>query len=795
MMIKRLVLSLLCVLSLSANAQPIDTDPSEQLSDAYIRSALTFLTYAEALDSNEPQVLAAALLDEALRLNPGNAQAWAMRAELAQAAGDLEAYENALIAYLETGVDDDRARFNLIRHRLSTNNDTLDAQLHEVENLLNSDAGRSLSAPLRSRLASLACSFAGEMLDERARRRWAVEAARADPANLIAAQTMLDLVIELDGDEIRRGTAMVNIVRANPVDPAPRLALAGLLAEQGAYDRAAQQYKVASTRLSPEPLHISDYTRWAQCLAMSGQDVLLLQLLDELEAALNQAPEPPADPRLGTRADQPSQEPEQDKVALPLPLELIRLAVLRDSDDPDQAQVVFDRIAAQLRASAAEAEDTAQAHETKRNLALIAAIFGPDPHQAEQAADEAGDDAVALGWVTLRRGDPDRASQIFRAHADEKPLAACGLALATGTDDAGRARLLQQFIDSSSTGSLAALAAGRELQRIQKPAQPTTSGKSLLALMAKFPESFWLVDLERTPWINIRLKINPPRIKPLEPVNAEITLWNTSRFPLAVTENGPLHPNAVIMLNATTSGRQLPPSSPIVVDLGRRLSLKAGERVIVDTRLDYHQFGSLRAANPGTPLSFDARLILNPQITPFGTWQPSGIGAMTEVRDSLIESHSVTDQTIEAWLKDLEGDMVPEKIQAMHRIAGLHRGVKQTQLTVERIEQLTIALRKEWDAGSEVDQAWLTVNAVTLEDPETTYPDLLSRAMQSKSKLVWLALIVRHATEVDSDILKAAMGRQDMPDIARFAERQRRMLRDYDKYLEEQAKTDAGPSQ
>lgn len=779
-MIKRLVLSVLCVLTLSATADTVNTNANEQLSDAYMRSALSFLTYSEAVESDEPLVLAGALLDAAIELNPDNAQAWSMRAELAQSAGDQEVYEKSLVGYLETGIDDDRARFNLIRYRIASKN-TLDAQLREVERLLNSDAGRALSGPLRSRLGSFATSLATELVDEKARRTWAVQAARDDPANVEAAENMLRLVIELGGDALRRGTATVNVIRADPLSPAPRLALAELLSQQGAFDRAAQQYQVVSTRLSAQPLHLDEYTNWAYCLAMAGEDELLLQLLGEFEAALNQAPaEPDAVAAEGAEAPKP------ETLDLPLELQVIRLAVLRDSEDQDQAKQIFDRIARQLRAEPKQDADQKQGDEAKRNLALIAAVFGPDLDQAEAIAKEADSDAVAMGWIALRRGDTAKALELLKPNADKKPLAACGVALATGVDDAGKARLLQSFIESASASSLAALAAGREMMQIEIPTQPTTTGKALQALMAKSPQAFWLVDVERTPWVDVRMKLRPQRIKPMEPVKAEITLWNTSRFPLAITENGPIRQNAVVLISATNSGRQLPPTPPLVIDLGKKFTLKANERLIIDTRLDYHQFGSLRANNPGTPFSFDARLILSPTLTPYGTWQPSGIGGVSEVRDSLIESRPASETVIDTWLENLASDTASEKLHAMRRLAALNSERQPDLVTAQLIEKVTPPMLAAWDRASEAEQAWIILNTIGLEEETATYPDLLKRATQSKSKLVWYSLLATHGTEVDSPILRTAIGRQDLPEISRFAEQQRRLLRDFAEYVEKQ---------
>jgi len=790
-MIKRSVLSILCLIGLTLSApSAAETNlADEQVSDAFVRSAVVFMTYSQALDSDEPFVLAGTLLDAALELNPGNAQAWAMRAELAETAGDQDAYEKALVGYLDTGINDDQAKFNLIRFRLSKNNNTLDAQLRSVEKLLNSDAGRALSGPLRSRLASFASSVANELLDERARRKWAVEAARSDPGNLEAAQVMLSLVTELGGDTVRRGTATVNVIRADPLSPQPRLELAAMLAESAAFERAAQQYQVVSTRLSAQPLHLSAYVNWAQCLAMTGNDELALQLIDEFEKALN--PEPPAeegDAQPPAEGEDPAdEEDELEPVDLPIGLELVRLALLDGEDQKQQAQEVFDGIARRLQAEpeAGDGEDKTE-NDNANNLAIIAAVFGPNLDQAKELAKANDNNPVALGWVALRKGDFEEARRLLGPVANEKPVASCGLAIATGTDDAGRARLLQEFLESSSSASIAALAAGRYMLKVQTPAQPTTTGKALAALMAKYPEAFWQVDLERTPWLEVRMKVKPQRVLPLKPINAEITLWNTSRFPLAISENGPIREKAVITLNAVSSGRMLPPSPPIVVDLGRAFTLKASERMIIDTKLGYHEFGTLRATNPGVPFSLDARIIVNPTLTPGGTWVPSDIGSVSDVRNILVQSKPTAEQDIDRWIEDLGEETPAKRLQAIMRLASLKQGARPGTVKPELLEQAKAPLQEAWGKANAIERAWLLLNTTDLGQPTASYPDLLDLATASESKQVWLALLVSQASEVDSPILTAGIGRQDMPEVSRFAERQRRLLKDYAKFLEEQ---------
>lgn len=792
MMKKRFALSLLSLLAVLVTASPSQARVTAEgeVADALIRSAIEYIAYAQAVEGDAPYVLAGTLLDAAIELDPKNPDAWSLRAELAESAGDLEAYEKALVGYLGSGVEDDRARFNLIRYRLSQNN-TLDAQLIAVEKLLESDTGRALPQQLRSRVATLAASIAAELLDEKARRKWVVEAARSDPANLPAAQALLELVTRLSDDPVRQGTATVNVIRADPLSPGPRIQLASLLAEQAAFDRAAQQYRVVGTRLSREPLQLEAYINWAHSLAMTGEDETALRLIEEFEKALNQPAPGGANtaPEGEGGADSAQAKPEADPVDLPLSLAVIRLAVLGSAEDKTAAQQAFDTVKRMLEKAQADADtadnvkgDAADLAPPKasfaQQLALIAAVFGPDLEQAGQIVEANRSDDVALGWLALRQGELAQAEQLLRPLAKNKSLAACGLALAVGQDEAGKARLLQEVIQDTPS-SMAALAAGRKLVAFSQPVLPTTQGKAITALMSKYPEMFWLVDLERTPWLEVRMKIDPQRIMPMEPIRAEVTVWNTTRFPLAIRDEGPIKRQAMVQMAVSSSGQTMPQSSPIVVDLGRRFTLKAGERLVLDARLDYHSFGSIRAKNPGAPFVIDARLIVNPIVMPGGTWLPSGIGGVSDVRNTLIQSKPASEKDVEQWIGEIKSDVPATRLHAAKRLAALSSESQSDLVGPALLERVRGPIEDYWNSAGDAERAWLLVNTVSLEGPETSYPRLLELATASDSKLVWLAMLATHVSEENSEVARIGIGRQDLPEVSRFAERLRRLLRDF----------------
>lgn len=818
-MLRRTRLTLVCTflaLALCPPAQAQADDAAKQhLADTMIRNAVSLIGYSDAVESDAPATLAATALDTAIELDPDNTQAWAMRVELARASGDAQAHERVLAGYLDTGVRDARASFELVRLRLMKKN-TLDAQLASLEELLGSEAGRALNAPLRSRLASYAAQLATELLNESARRKWAVEAARADPANRQAAQMMLDLVIELGGDSVRQSAATVNLIRASPLEPGPRLQLAATLADQSAYAAAAEQYQVVATRLSPDPLSLDEYIRWAQCLAISGQDEVAMQLIDEFDKALNQPDQGDEEgEEEGEEAGEEGQA-ELDPAPLPLELELVKLAVL--DPETDQAQTVFDRVADRLRQSPQapeQEEDQEQSEQAEQELArrkadradqlaMLAAVFAPDLEQAQQivADHQQNEDAtdwvntVARGWLALRRGERQEAQDLLGPVAERHGLASIGLALATGDDAAGRAGLVQSVLQETTPSFAASLAAGRALRQNNASPKPTAAGQAVRNLMSKYPRSFWQADLDSSPWIEARFSIDPARIKPMQPIRAEVTVWNTSRFPLAIGERSPIKPSAVVVIDAASSGRRLPRTPPIVINLDRRYSLAAGERMVFDTRLDYHQFGSLRQLNPGAPIVFTAKLVINPTPNRAGKWLPGPIGRTVEVRNVLIESSSTNQKNIDRWLETLDEPRDAEqRLYALQRLAALSKDNQPDLVDDALLERSAPKLQSAWGEAGDVERAWILYHCKALSDPDkASYPALLERAQASDSKLVWLSLLMSQVNDAQSPLLGDAVRRQDLPEVSRYAETLRRLLREIEE-LEDEQEAPATPLQ
>lgn len=767
-------------------AQPASEAATESVTDALLadevaRAALVVLTMPQTGEHDYPLDLASVLLDQAIAIDPDNPELWLFRSELAQQMSDDVELEAALVGYLRTGIADDKAQLDLIRLRLARHQ-TLDEQYRALEELLNSDGAQRLSDPLRSRLASYAASLAQELVDPGAQARWVVEAARLDPANAEAAGMLYEIVVERGGDTLRQGTALINVVRASPMDPWPRLDLAGLLASEGAYGRAAQQYHLVDGWIGSSPfvlgdkvfrelLPISAYRSWLMALATTGNDPLALQItqaLDNYYAAYNEAAvlavEQGTDPATITPL------PER----LPTELEMVRLAVLDGPSDADAAAASFGRIR----------EDFAQSDNDRSagQLALIAAVLGPDPALALELAqalpEDDADRPVALGWVAARQGDAETARAHLTPLAGERPIAACGLVMLEIDDDAGRARKYQQ-IAHAAPGSLAALAAGRQLSRDGRSLPPTSVGQALLERMTKFTESLWLVDLDRNPWLDARMRINPARFNHLDPITAEITLWNTTRFPIAIGDQEVIRPRAIIQITANVNGRPLPPSGPVVVDLNRKLTLGPGERLIFDTRIDYHNFGAMRSLNPGYGVLFDARLIVNPVVGPTGMFIPSATGGVSSVRDCIAQGAPPSLEAIAGWLEQSESGSPAQRYSAIARVVQLNRDALPELLTRTFENELREHVGGQLASWDEKTAAWAMLFVRTGGTEDSTFGPLATAYVrQSDSQLVWLAYLARQVIDPESEMLREAIRRQDLAVVASFAETYRRALRE-----------------
>ena len=245
------------------NIRPV-VSPGELVADHLTRMAIQTLA-GQSQPRSDQFARARILLDLAIQLCPDDTQLLRLRAELARRNGDRPALRRMLQRYCRLVPEDDAAQLDLITASLD-GRPTLAERAKVVRRLLDEKGADQFTDPLRSRLFSYLAAVAREVGDDEQTLAWIKRAVSLDPSNKEAAVLALRLVESRKAPPLAVGTAMLLLVRADPLDAQSRLGLAQLLLSQGAYADAAEQYEVAE-RLGADPPAQTAYDR---ALALTG---------------------------------------------------------------------------------------------------------------------------------------------------------------------------------------------------------------------------------------------------------------------------------------------------------------------------------------------------------------------------------------------------------------------------------------------------------------------------------------------------------------------------------------------
>ncbi|MEM6550865.1 MAG: hypothetical protein AAF750_01825 [Planctomycetota bacterium] len=590
----------------------------------------------------------AVLLDKALALDPWAADLWALRAEAAQRLGDAEGRLAALRAYVRLRPADEVKKLALLR-ALIDQRGTLDERLMAVERLLVSNVGKRLSEPIRSRLALYASELAGELLQPEKRSRYLKEALDLDGANAGAARLLVEFVRSRGGGPRLVGAGLVGLVRAAPMDAAARLELAGVLAGEGLYGLAAEQFGVGQ-RLVGGPLPGEVYWRWMLSLGAAGQDAVLEQGMGELAALAG-----------GGGAGG-----EADVLKLPAELQVIRLAALDGAEESAAREAA---LGAALSALDAEGEAA--------SAAWIAVVFGgAELGAARVEALEGGGVEVdrARGLLAVERGDVAEAKALLEPIAGEDGLAAYGLARVSGLDEAGRGRALQAVVDAGPA-TTAGLLAARELLRMGREVTPTAVGRGLSEALRRVPPTVLRLDLAGVPWVDVRAEAVQRRLGYLDPVVLDVTVWNISPIPLEMGAGGTLSGLVAVTPRVTFGGRAYEgPDAElgrrlVIADLAQRVTLPQNGRYTARVRLGRYGLGQMLARRPEESFLVSLQAVTEPRVDGQGRSVPGLLGQTDFVQGMAVVGQRVGDVALAEWVASSEGEDVRVGMVAVARLA------------------------------------------------------------------------------------------------------------------------------
>lgn len=707
------------------------------------------------------------LLDMATELAPDDAGMWEFRVSMAQGAGDRELLLKALQQYLKLVPDDESAQLHLIQARLS-GIESVDEYLDALERLLRAEGASALSAPLRSRLASMAAQSAQEIGDPKRAAAWLAYAIKLDPANPDAASMIYKLTLDRKGSPTQQGTALVGLLKAKPVDPSVRAALANLLMQQGVYSQALDQFDVAMGLVDVQT-RFELVTQYALCLIAAGRDDEVQPLLLDLQMFMKQLAD--AQKNADQPADQAPAEPEQpsldDLPPLPPTLEFARLVLLAGGN-PVAARASFER----MKSASAATEDPDQRGELLKQLIWIGAVFNQDAAWVKQRAAALGEDdpiaEVASGWLALHAGELDKAKAAFEGLGKDDLFGQLGLASMPGLDDEQRAKAYQQIVlDGPAT--MAGIIAAHRLNKMGKDVSPTSQGIPLRVLVDNIPRQLWTPTLTVSPWMRLSLRVSPGSFGYLQPMKGEATIMNAARFPLSVGPNGAVHPLLLISCMPSLHNEPMGRLQPTFFHIGRRLTLQPGERIKVNVRLDRFDLGQLTAIYPTEPISFSATAILDPRPTPGGGIVPGPLGTTKNVGSLLARGTPATPSNLQLWIKDLDSTDQAARALAIARLLMIARQPAESTEAVDLRSKVSDAISQRYPSFDRLLKAWTVRFMVPDVDGKPVAQRVIDLAQRSDDPLVRIVYLVMNVDAADSPALSDAI-RNDDPTIRAFAQ-------------------------
>ena len=607
-------------------------------------------------DPREDQLVRAGiLLDLSVGLNPGDAGVWRLQSELALRTGEVDRDVRALREYCRLMPDDDVAQLRLISHLLD-GEQTLDGRSAMAKRLVDGRAAKRLPAGVRSRLAVMLAESAMEGMDVAGAAARVGQALSLDGTNRRAAEMAYQLAAGAGGGDLTGvGRALLGVVRADPLNSGARQALAQLLLATGVYESAADQFAVA-WGTGAQQLDPSFFFRWAWSISASGGHVEALNLLANYEFQLR------ARQQQAGAATQPGAA-----AAIPVDLELLRLVIARRAGQSEVVLVTTERLREHYR-QRIEAGD-AQARFDWTWYALffdLGPIVGAD---VDTVAEILGADHPATarvrGWYLIREGRLDEARGVLEGSAGVDPFAAYGMAVAT-PEEGGRARWLHHTL-SLTRETTAGLLAVYELGGRH---QPSAEGRALGKAIKGWPSQLSRPTPEPNRWARLRVEPDAKTYGYLDPIVVKVELYNPMSMELSLGSSATMPSRLFIYTLTSKSGTALPEFPPVVVDLGRAISLAPRETVTVDVRLDRTELGALLTSNPFDTLTIAATAVLDPRPSAAtGKPAPGMLGARASMPIILRQGSKLHAKNVEHWIGLLGGESRSVRVRSMARLA------------------------------------------------------------------------------------------------------------------------------
>jgi hypothetical protein len=379
--------------------------------------------------------------------------------------------------------------------------------------------------------------------------------------------------------------------------------------------------------------------------------------------------------------------------------------------------------------------------------------------------------ALWRGWLALHQGDRAEARRLLEPLADADPRAR--LVLAAMLDDPEARREQWRRVIERESSSLTGLLAVARLRQAEALPPVSTEARRTANLFAEVPEHLRRIWERPMEFVQMKLRPIEYRFLPPEPIEITIELRNVYTEPLGLGPDATLPSRVLLVPTVRYLDGRAGRVEPIVVDMGRRLTLPAQHSVAVTTRVDVGQLGAVLEASPNDRIQVNLSAVLNPQISSEGVFVPGLLGSTQRLGNLARQSAGADGEQLEPLLEQMRRGQGAAAMVAAARL--LPTAAELAEDRPADAERIAAAAVEVWPDLSVEQRAWV-LSFLAPEGPAAPlFAELRRLAGRSDDLLVQLTLLATQVTEPDDPLLNQALRGEAGP-LKRFAEARRRAL-------------------
>ena len=741
MMLKATLLAL-STLTGAVMAQEVASPSPEIIAKIDQRLATVLTRYARTVMGTNPLSVegidaATALLQDAVQLDPEQAQAWSILQELAMMTDRPALVAEATSALIRIRPEDSAARLERLLVALEQAH-TVDARDQLVRSMLSGDNLALIGADVGSRLALRMALLERRSGNVTLFHQWLQRAIALDPTNQEAASLIIGIESDLAYRDPPAWTRMlIQLLLLNPTDSGVSTELGFYLFDHGAYAAAARLFmmsraiEAASGRDSGSDLDADlIMSLWA-----AGDDAAAQRVLEERQVTVNELFRQIAmegDPS-GRNAVEISRltGPMSPKLAM------IHVLMAAKSADPAVLTDALDELSTAIdhrdRARETDGVDVEGRAHNYRRLLVFLALIDASPGMIEQARvdleklEPLTPDQNALLDALLGKDHDGRSPEaILNEQAPNSALARVGLAQLLQKQ--GRLREAgQQWLAAwrSGPGTMLGVYAARQLASLLGThAELDEVARTMTSMVDALPSALFRLPEEPTLAVSLSVEPRERTVDPYEPMLLDIRVFNHTAEPLAINPLGPIEDLVIVEPQVMLPYLAEVPPAPVLVDIQRVLRVEPHDSLSVTLDLQTTWVGELLSNNPLYGAQIETETILNPRVATASS-SPKGIpvvgplGSVATSEDMRMNGQRVS----EVWIREvLERVLTRESHEELvdmamlsHVLAHMDAVEKKVEMSQDLAAECVAALVDAWPRLDPPSQAWLA-SALSFSD-------------------------------------------------------------------------------